>query len=79
MYTILSNRVSSTCFHFCLLKLPSAKDDQKHSQLLMEGYYFDILCQIAYRGFPTKEKVSSTESVRRHVLKKVFFVFSNFD
>ena len=76
MYTILSNCVDSTSFHF-LLKLLAAKDDQEYSQLLMVDDCFDILCQIGYRGLTTKEKVSSRESVIRYAIK-VFVVFNNF-
>ena len=68
MYTILSNCVGSTSFNF-LLKLLAAKDDLEYSQLLMEDNCFDILCQIGHRGLPTKEKVSSRESVRRYAIK----------
>ena len=68
MYTILSNWVASTSLHF-FIKLLAAKDDQEYSQLLMEDDCFDILCQIGYRGLPTKEKVSSRESVIRYVTK----------
>ena len=75
MYTILSNSVGSTSLHF-LLKLLAAKDDQEYSQLLMEDDCFDILCQTGYRGLPTKEKVSSRESVVRYAIK--VFVFNNF-
>ena len=68
MYTILSNWVGSTSLHF-FIKLLAAKDDHEYSQLLMEDDCFDILCQIGYRGLPTKEKVSSRESVIRYVTK----------
>ena len=79
MYAILSKCVGSTSFHFfslLLLKLLAAKDDQEYSQLLMEDDWFDILCQTGYRGLPTKEKVSSRESVVRYAIK--VFVFNNF-
>ena len=79
MYPILSKCVGSTSFHFfflLLVKLLAAKDDQEYSQLLMEDDCFDILCQTGYRGLPTKEKVSSMESVVRYAIKD--FVFNNF-
>ena len=59
-------------FIFFLLKLLAAKDNQEYSQLLMENDCFDILCRIDYRGLPTKEKVSSWESVIRYTIKKGF-------
>ena len=59
-------------FIFFLLKLLAAKDNQEYSQLLMENDCFDILCRIDYRGLPTKEKVSSWESVITFAIKKGF-------
>ena len=61
--------VSVVLVSIFLLELLAAKDDQEYSQLLMEDDCFDILCQIGYRGLPTKQKVFSRESVIRYAIK----------
>ena len=68
VYAILSNCVGSTSFHL-FIKATGSQRRSGIQSVTHGGWLLWILCQIGYRGLPTKEKVSSRESVIRYAIK----------